>query len=721
MTEASAAALSDAPRPKTTPGRALDPLGSWRRHWLKMVAIAAAVVGLGVPVAWVKGRATFYAEAAVRVSPTYVENLQDESDVQLLSTTQYLQFVQQQITTVRSFDVAVEALHRLGDQRALWQRPHESERRAAERLMAAITVRAVRDTYLITIGLEGEKAAGLADIVNAVADAYVKKASEEGLYGPTERIRHLTDRRADLQARVGSDVDELKTITARLGVSTFEDSSLNPLDSSLVATGEALADWRRRRIAAEAKVAALQEAQARERQLELDSAARDLLDKNLALASATKLYYDRRNALLGQASGLAPDHPGYKAVQRQLAEIDTEMQRVSDGELLATKTQLEEKRATQAAAELSRVQMDADQARQVEAQLATDFADQSARLPEYTAQYHRALDLISNIRRARKRIESINNRIDSYSLEAQAPGFVRLVSPARAPDTPISGGRKNLLLLVCVAATGLALVVPLALDRFDPRILLPGDLEKALGFAPMAWLPERAGHVATALATDEIRRLALALARDRQQQGTARITLTSVAAAAGTTTLVLDLAHELARLGLRVLAIDANVCHRDHRYGTAAPAAGLGGVLAGQSPLDQAIGAADGGGPDLLPLGDLCEGDVLAHRPALTSILEGVRGQYDLVLLDAPPLGRAADAELLVQVADSALLVVGAATVTGADVKRAARILERLAPPVVGVVLNRVRTDEHTVALAGVLRDRQAPSRSLIDRWLWGA
>ena len=48
-------------------------------------------------------------------------------------------------------------------------------------------------------------------------------------------------------------------------------------------------------------------------------------------------------------------------------------------------------------------------------------------------------------------------------------------------------------------------------------------------------------------------------------------------------------------------------------------------------------------------------------------------------------------AELLIGVAGAALLVVSAERVTKGEVRRAARALERLSPPVVGVVLNRVR------------------------------
>jgi len=209
----------------TTPARTVDPLSSWRNHrWLMGVAVIG-VLALGLPMAWSRGKPTYYAEAALRVSPAYVRNLQDEGDIQLASNTQYNVFVQQQVATIRSFDVALTALAMLGDRRSLWQRAGETDRRAAERLMATIQVRPVRETYLVVIGLEGPKPDGLADIVNAVAAAAVDRTGEEGLYGADIRIRHLDDRRAGLQAEINAAVAQLEQISSQLGVSTFDDSA----------------------------------------------------------------------------------------------------------------------------------------------------------------------------------------------------------------------------------------------------------------------------------------------------------------------------------------------------------------------------------------------------------------------------------------------------------------------------------------------------------------
>lgn len=659
-----ATAAGEAP-PLTTPSRRLDPLASWRRHRRKLPVVALLALALGAPLAWWAGRPTFYAEAALRVSPSYVENLQDESDVQLASTTQYQQFVQQQIAMLRSYEVASAALAHLGARRGLWQRPDESERRAAERLMAALLVRPVRDTYLVTVGLDGEAPEGLADIVNAVAEVYADQARDEGLFGSDERVRQLAERRRLLEADIERDVARLSAIAGELGVSTFNDTERNPLDASLEATDAALADWRRRRIAAEARLAALEAAQAREGALEVDSEARQQLNDNQALASATRLYHERRQALLAQGSGLAADHPGARAIARQLEELDADFARVAGQQLVATKEVLAQRRATHAAEEHSRAALDVAHARDVEAQLATELAAQQARIAQYAVQYQTAVDLTGDIRRTRKRIESISNRMDSFSLEAGAPGFVRLATPAREVEQPITGGRRKLLLLVLAGAGLLTLLVPLLLDRFDRRILLPGDLERLLGFAPLAWIVRRGPAGQSAVATDQTRRLGLALARERQRDGTRRVALCGVRDGAASGALAANLAGELRRHGMR--------------------AAIARGTLNGAAPTPEE--------------------------------------SADIVLIDAPPLLASADAEDVVARADLALLVVAAGELESREVVAAARVLERVAPAAVGAVLTEVAADEHPRSVAGMLpRPLPPPSppwRLALQRWLW--
>ena len=70
----------------------------------------------------------------------------------------------------------------------------------------------------------------------------------------------------------------------------------------------------------------------------------------------------------------------------------------------------------------------------------------------------------------------------------------------------------------------------------------------------------------------------------------------------------------------------------------------------------------------------------------------------DLVILDASALTESADAEMLIQMPAAAILVVREDRDLVPEVVAAARTLERLAPPVVGAILNAIAIDHSPIA-----------------------
>ena len=94
--------------------------------------------------------------------------------------------------------------------------------------------------------------------------------------------------------------------------------------------------------------------------------------------------------------------------------------------------------------------------------------------------------------------------------------------------------------------------------------------------------------------------------------------------------------------------------------------------------------------PNRLPVGETTEPYLVTHGK-LRSLLKHFSTEYDLILLDTPPILLSADAELLGEVAGGILLIVEAEQVSPGELRRAAQLLERLNPPVVGSILNRVK------------------------------
>ena len=105
-------------------GRSLNPIASLKSHKVLALGIALIFLGVGFPIAWLKGGHTYQATAVIHVSPRFMKNLEEDKELEFQSNSQYRQFVQHQVYTIGRYDIVLEALESLGDRRNLWQREH---------------------------------------------------------------------------------------------------------------------------------------------------------------------------------------------------------------------------------------------------------------------------------------------------------------------------------------------------------------------------------------------------------------------------------------------------------------------------------------------------------------------------------------------------------------------------------------------------------------------
>ena len=177
-------------------------------------------------------------------------------------------------------------------------------------------------------------------------------------------------------------------------------------------------------------------------------------------------------------------------------------------------------------------------------------------------------------------------------------------------------------------------------------------------------------------------------AGEREQMRT--FVITSAGMGEGKTLTALNLAWLLAQTeGVRCLLIDSDLrqpCATDY-LAIDAPR-GLSEVLGGELSLRDAVVRLDPAGLYLLPGGqsrdDCAE---LLSGPTYAGVIAEARRLFDFIIIDAPPLGIFTDANVLINRADGALLVVraGKTRYTMVDKLLAQLPRERM----LGVVLNR--------------------------------
>lgn len=168
------------------------------------------------------------------------------------------------------------------------------------------------------------------------------------------------------------------------------------------------------------------------------------------------------------------------------------------------------------------------------------------------------------------------------------------------------------------------------------------------------------------------------------------IVITSAGMGEGKTLTALNLAWLLAQTdGVRALIIDSDLRHPcATQYLGIETDGGLSEVLAGELDLNDAIIRLEPAGLHLLPGGGVRDdvAEVLSG-PRFAALLNEARRMFDYVIIDAPPLGIFTDANVLINRADGALLVVRAGSTRYATVDR---LLEQLPRErMLGVILNR--------------------------------
>lgn len=264
--------------------------------------------------------------------------------------------------------------------------------------------------------------------------------------------------------------------------------------------------------------------------------------------------------------------------------------------------------------------------------------------------------------------------------------------PSMSPSGPprgLFGSAGVLVALLC----GMAAAVLLELAR--PRVRTSSEVGEATGYRVLARVPRRAGGWEDPAVVAALRAARVAVVSSSPPPAT--VVVTSSLPGEGKTTVAAGLAVALARAGSSVLLIDADLrrpglsARFGLRPGTGAgQRPGLGSMLRGDAPLDAGLRPGPVAGLSVLPTAVEPEGAALLAG-GFSSLLEGARGRFDIVIVDAPPLLVGGDdTEPIASACDAALLVVARDTPAylAAD---AAATLRTLNPNVLGAVANGAR------------------------------
>ncbi|MEA2283048.1 MAG: tyrosine-protein kinase [Solirubrobacteraceae bacterium] len=328
--------------------------------------------------------------------------------------------------------------------------------------------------------------------------------------------------------------------------------------------------------------------------------------------------------------------------------------------------------------------------------------------------------------------ESLQSRIRQLqAVESLPSGVAQQVDPAQSNPVPFTPKPARNAAFAAVLALVFAIGGAFGLNRFDRRIRTLDDVETAFKLPLLAALP-RVGDPAPAVGDEvtiapRLREVCRSLrtnielsALDRQLQ---TLLVISGVSGEGKSTVIRNLAIVYAEAGSRVAVVEADVRRPTlARLFKAEPGEGLTDVVSGRLTVDEAFQAVDWSrfereNPDSVAMANghgpidrgVSDGEiqlltsgreppnppVLLGSERMRQLLDEVREDFDIVLLDSPPLLVVSDAVPLISLADGTIVVARLGETLRDAAKRVGDVLSRIpsANPL-GVVANQVSSSE---------------------------
>lgn len=170
------------------------------------------------------------------------------------------------------------------------------------------------------------------------------------------------------------------------------------------------------------------------------------------------------------------------------------------------------------------------------------------------------------------------------------------------------------------------------------------------------------------------------------------VIITSTLPRDGKSTVAANIAVAFAQTDIKVLIIDCDMRKpRINKFFNIASVPGLSNVLAGLSDVSTAIQKTDYSNLNVMASGILPPNPAeLLMSTAMEEMIAGLRLDYDLIILDTPPINIVSDAIAITKIADGVVLVVRHAVTSHPDIERSIKSLEFVNAKIIGIVLNAV-------------------------------
>jgi len=564
---------------------------------------------------------------------------------------------------------------------------------------SSFTVRPIENVNMVRVIARGRDPDQVTDMANGIADAYVKASLEDKRLQATSTRIFIEDQIERTAQNLRDTERELENFKRANGIVdiTAETQHYNDILGSL--ESELLKYSLERQITA-AELGIMKNRQGRAAGETGGYPPDALMGSSFAAGSSLAALENQVIELQRQRNELlqtrTPDHPAVKAKDAQIHAVQDEMARALNDVLergeLATNIELSDERIKVLEGNIR------------------EYKDLTARIPQKEMELNR----ISRAYEVNERVyEMLLEKLQEAKInEAMETADIRVVDYALVPKAPISPNYAKNILVGVFLGVFLGIGVAYALEFADTSLNSVEEVERRLGRSVIGIIPRITHNPAERLlnkpdkydsyfvtynfpkspVAEAYRTLRTAILASGVDVDVASILITSTGLSEGKTNTAFNLAMVFAQVGNKVLLMDCDLRRaKIHRALNMRRVPGLAEVIMGQAPLDEAVRPTTIENLAVLPSGEVPPNpSELLGSKKFEKILAQLKGKYDRIVMDAPPVLAVTDALVLSGMTDGVCFVVCAGRTDRNAARRGLSLLERAGCKLLGVVFNQV-------------------------------
>jgi len=333
-----------------------------------------------------------------------------------------------------------------------------------------------------------------------------------------------------------------------------------------------------------------------------------------------------------------------------------------------------------------------------------DFGEEIKALSRIKRDYDILIKRFEQLQSDRERYFAVFEKLEMSTDREVEP--VIIVQGARTPRDAFKPDKQTNMILAVVFGLLAGMGVAFFLEYMDDTVKTKDELQRITDVPLFGVIPNitaRRGEVQKkdlfaynqpkSTISEAFRGIRTAISYSSQRKENRVYLVTSSGPKEGKSTITINVATVMAYSGTKTILIDADLRRpRIHKSFDLNNTRGLTNVIIGDASVEDVVQPTAVENLYVLPSGPIPPNpSELLGRERMVEVLEELRGLYDRIMLDTPPIGAVTDAAVLGRIVDSVILVVHAGKTRKKMIARGLEQLNQIDVDVSGIVLNNLK------------------------------